>query len=67
MVFYVCVNFVIGLPDESWNEIGESLYYAETCGADYVKIFIANPILGTKMYDMAKEKGTCECLSHYKR
>jgi len=54
---YVCVNFVIGLPGETWNEIRESLHYAETCGADYVKIFIANPILGTKMYDLAKEKG----------
>lgn len=54
---YVCVNFIIGLPGETWDEIRETLRYAETCGADYVKIFIANPLFGTKMYDMAKEKG----------
>lgn len=54
---YVCVNFVIGLPGETWDEIRQSLRYAETCGADYVKIFIANPIIGTKMFDMAKKKG----------
>lgn len=54
---YVCVNFVIGMPDETWQEIRESLHYAETCGADYVKIFVANPIKGTRMYDTAKKKG----------
>ncbi|MFH1798608.1 MAG: radical SAM protein [Candidatus Omnitrophota bacterium] len=54
---YVCANFVIGMPGETWSEIRETLCYAETCGSDYVKIFIANPISGTKMYDMAKEKG----------
>lgn len=54
---YVCANFVIGMPDETWSDIRETLHYAESCGADYVKIFIANPLINTKMYDVAKEKG----------
>jgi len=52
---FVVTNFIIGLPSETWSEIRQSLKYAETCGADYVKIFNAIPLVGTKMYDMAKE------------
>lgn len=52
---YVAVNFIIGLPTETWNEIRETLHYAETCGADYVKIFLATPLFGTKMYELAKK------------
>jgi len=52
---YVCANFIIGMPGETWDEIRETLHYAETCGADYVKIFIANPLVNTKMYKIAKE------------
>lgn len=52
---FVCVNFILGFPGETWDEIRQTLYYAEACGADYVKLFIANPIHGTKLFDMAKE------------
>ena len=52
---YVCANFIIGMPGETWDEIRETLQYAETCGADYVKIFIANPLVNTKMHKIAKE------------
>ena len=52
---YVAANFVIGFPGETWGEILQTIRYAETCGADYCKIYPANPLIGTKLFDMAKE------------
>lgn len=51
---FVLANFIIGYPGERWNEIRETIQFAEDCGADYVKIFIAVPLKGTKLWDMAK-------------
>jgi anaerobic magnesium-protoporphyrin IX monomethyl ester cyclase len=52
---FVLANFIIGFPGESWDEIRETISFAEYCGADYVKIFIAVPLKGTRMWDMAVE------------
>ncbi len=49
-------NFIIGFPGESWAEIRETISYAETCGADYVKFFAAVPLKNTRMWDMALEQ-----------
>ena len=51
---YVAANFIIGFPGETWDEILQTIHYAETCGADYCKIYPANPLVGTKLFDMAK-------------
>ena len=55
---WVIANFIIGFPGESWDEIRETIDFAENCGADYVKFFIAVPLKGTKMWDMASDMGT---------
>ena len=55
---WVIANFIIGFPGESWDEIRETIDFAEKCGADYVKFFIAVPLKGTKMWDMASDTGT---------
>jgi len=47
------VNFIIGFPSETWEEIRETIHYAEHCGADYVKFFVAVPLIGTELYDIA--------------
>ena len=52
---FVAANFIIGFPGETWDEIMQTIHYAETCGADYVKIYPANPLVGTKMFEMAKQ------------
>ena len=52
---YIAANFILGLPGESWEEILKTVSYAESCGADYVKFFMATPLFGTRMYDLAKE------------
>lgn len=49
----VLANFIIGLPGETWSEIRETIHFAEHCNADYVKFFIAVPLVGTKLTDMA--------------
>ena len=51
---FVIANFIIGFPGETWEEIRETAQFAETCGADYVKFFIAMPLKDTKMLEMAK-------------
>ncbi len=51
----VIANFIIGFPGESWSEIRETIAFAEQCGAQYSKFFVAVPLKGTKMWDMALE------------
>jgi anaerobic magnesium-protoporphyrin IX monomethyl ester cyclase len=53
---FVIANFIIGYPGESWSEIRETIRYAENCGADYAKLFLAVPLKNTKLWNMALEK-----------
>ena len=57
---YVLANFIIGNPGETWEEIRETINFAENCGADYVKFFIAVPLQGTDMYEMARKLNAFE-------
>jgi len=50
-------NFIIGFPGETWDEIRETIRFAETCGADYVKFFLAVPLYGTPLYEEARKAG----------
>ena len=52
---FVIANFIIGSPGESWEEIRETIRFAETCGADYIKLFVAVMLPGTAMYQMAMD------------
>ena len=61
---YCLANFIVGFPGETWNEIRETIRYAETCGADYVKIFVAVPLNRTKMRDAAKKMGVLTDSEH---
>ena len=54
---FVASNFIIGFPGESWDEIRQTIHFAETCGAEYVKLFIATPLPGTGLWRMAEELG----------
>jgi len=51
----VLANFIVGFPGETWDEIRETVRYAEYCDADYVKIFVAVPLKNTKMWEMAEK------------
>ncbi len=50
-------NFIIGFPGETWEEIRETIKFAEDFDADYTKIFIATPLPNTELYDLAKKGG----------
>lgn len=50
---YVAANFIIGFPGETWEEIRETIAFAEKCDADYIKLFNAIPLKGTRLYDLA--------------
>ncbi len=54
---YCLANFIIGFPGETWDEIRDTIKFSEFCGADYIKIFVAVPLKGTKLYQIAQEKG----------
>lgn len=54
---YVCVNFMIGFPTETWDEIRQTIHLAQDIDVDYVKIFSTIPLRHTKLYEMAKKGG----------
>lgn len=58
-------NYIIGYPGETWEEIRETFRFAEISGADYSKFFVAVPLIGTEMYDMAKTMGLLNCNDEY--
>lgn len=53
----VQANFIIGFPGETWNEIRESLRFAEECDFDLITIHIATPMPKTDLYEYAIEQG----------
>lgn len=50
-------NFVIGFPGETWDEIRQTMKFAETCDFDLVHFHIATPLPKTDLYKIAHEKG----------
>lgn len=49
-------NFIVGFPGETWEEIRETIKFAEEIDVDYAKLFIATPLPNTKLYDIAKKE-----------
>ena len=52
---FVAANFIIGFPTETWEEIRQTINFAEEIKVDYAKIFIAIPLRNTEMYDLAEK------------
>ena len=53
----VVASFVVGFPGETWDEIRQTIRFAENFEADYVKIAIATPLPNTELYQTAKYGG----------
>jgi radical SAM superfamily enzyme YgiQ (UPF0313 family) len=51
---FVAANFIIGFPTETWEEIRETIDFAEEINVDYAKFFIAIPLRNTEMFDLAE-------------
>ncbi len=58
---YVAANFVIGFPTETWDEIRETIKFAEELSVDYVKFFTVIPLPNTKLWELCK---TEKCLKN---
>ena len=54
---YVISNFIVEFLGEKWQEIRDTVHFSEHCGADYVKLFVAVPLKGTLLWDMATDIG----------
>ena len=55
---YCIANFIIGFPGETWEEIRQTIAFAENCGADYIKIYAAVPLYGTRLFELARQTRT---------
>ena len=55
--FQISANFIIGFPGETWNEIRQTIQFAERVDLDYIKIMVAMPLRHTDLYDMANDGG----------
>lgn len=53
----LAANFIIGSPGETYDEILQTIRFAEMIDVDYVKFFISTPLPNTKMFEMAKKMG----------
>jgi len=52
---YVAANFIIGFPTETWDEIRETIQFAELLDADYVRIFSLVPLKNTELWSMCEK------------
>lgn len=52
---FVSSNFIIGFPTETWDEVRQTLNFAEELGSDYAKIFTAIPLRHTRLWDLCEE------------
>ena len=52
----VNTHFIIGFPGETWEEIRETIRYAESLDADYTKFFIYQPLPNTPLYKTVMEQ-----------
>lgn len=54
---YVAANFIIGFPSETWDEIRQTIRFAEDLDTDYVRFFAAIPLRNTKLWDLCVREG----------
>ena len=56
----VCGDFIIGLPDESEEDINQTIQYSIDLEIDYASFNIATPLAGSSFRSMAIEAGKIE-------
>ena len=55
--FEIIVNFVIGLPGETWEQIRETFHFAESISVDLVNFHIATPLPKTELMEICLREG----------
>ena len=54
---YTRINFIVGFPNETMEQIQETIDYAKTLGADWNVFSVATPLIGSEMFDEYNEMG----------
>ncbi|MFH1148459.1 MAG: radical SAM protein [Pseudomonadota bacterium] len=54
---YVAANFIVGFPTETWEEIRQTIRFAEELDVDYMKLFHAIPLRHTRLWDLCVKEG----------
>ena len=49
--------FVIGFPEETWEEIQETVNFSKNTGFNWIIVALASPIAGSELYNECKKKG----------
>jgi anaerobic magnesium-protoporphyrin IX monomethyl ester cyclase len=49
--------YVMGFPDETLDQLNQSIEYAKNLGADWSSFNIATPLVGTEMYQQYVDRG----------
>lgn len=57
MNFRISANFIIGTPGETWDEIRQTIKFAEEIDIDYVKFMAAMPLKHTELAEVAMKQG----------
>ncbi len=52
---FVAANFIIGFPTETWDEIRQTITFAEELQCDYIKLFHAIPLRQTRLWELCEE------------
>lgn len=55
--FEIIANFVFGFPGETWEQIRETIRFAEEINVDLVNFHIATPLPKTELMEICLEKG----------
>ena len=62
---YVAANFIVGFPTETWDEIRQTLSFAEAIDVDYAKIFHAVPLPHTRLWDLCEKEHAFKGNGHF--
>ncbi len=55
--FEIIVNFVIGFPQETWDQIRETFQFAEKINVDLVNFHVATPLPRTELFETCLKIG----------
>ncbi len=62
---YVVANFIVGFPTETWEEIRQTIRFAEEIDVDYIKLFHAVPLPRTKLWDLCEKEKAFRGNGHF--
>lgn len=57
MGYWTSANFIIGFPDETREEIEQTIRYAYACPLDFTSFIVAKPNAGAKLYEDFRASG----------